>query len=152
MLMDTMKFWKPLTIATFAAAVTVVMPLVTTRPASASAFELPPGAIAHEIHITARVKPVRTVIVNDQNVIIEIASNTAEAAEIQVFRGSVAAANAAALTPEIQAQFDRLVPPGSATVGVLYKQVFPLAVIQPQTAEQAEYSRRLSQAYTGTYW
>jgi len=67
------------------------------------------------------VLPTHYVIVDDNQKIVEITSNTPDAARIKVYIGSVKSGNEMALTHEIKSEYDNLLNGNQKRYGVLYK-------------------------------
>lgn len=76
-----------------------------------------------QIEVRAQVLPAHTIIVDEQGVIIQIASNTVQdVATPRVFLLNTAAANEQPVTQEVYDEYRRLVLPGESKIGVLYEQ------------------------------
>ena len=74
-----------------------------------------------QIEVRARVLPAHTVVVDEQNVIIQVYSNTTETvANPKVYRGSIDAAHEQPLTREVQDEYRSLMQKSESRVGTLY--------------------------------
>lgn len=88
---------------------------------------------AQEITVTAIVPPHRDIILDNAGRIVEIDSNTKEDVAPTPYHLAATPPNQIPLTPELLAAYRQLVPVGTATYGVLYKQS-PLAVVSRSEA------------------
>lgn len=82
-----------------------------------------------KITITARVADTHYVIVDNQDSIIEITSNTTQLVTPRVFRGSITDANEITLTKAIHEQYRQLTISNQGSAGTLYKK--PAAITEP---------------------
>jgi hypothetical protein len=73
------------------------------------------------IYVNGRILPKHTVIVDSNNRIKEVASNTTENVVPVIYREQVAPDTQVALSNEIYAQYKSVVPQGSSKAGILYK-------------------------------
>ncbi len=89
-------------------------------PQSSTAIAATNPMITQELHVTAKVLPMRRVIVDNQGQILRITSNTTESISPTVFRGSDTPENQIALSPEIANAYKSLVP-SNAGIGTLYE-------------------------------
>ncbi len=80
-------------------------------------------SVSREIHVTAIVAHTRTVIVDETNRIIEIASNTEEDVKPTIYMTKPSKENKRELTDDLYKQYRRLIPEGTAKVGILYRPV-----------------------------
>ncbi len=111
-------------------SILVIALLVATLPGgTASAATL---SVSREIHVTARVLPKRTVIINYAGQITEIASNTEDDVTPDVYLIKPSPDSKRSLTPEIMKQYRTHVPKGTNKYGILYKQNSPY--LQPNFA------------------
>lgn len=91
-------------------------------PASALAGSL---SASGRITITARVAPTIYVIVNNQDQIMEVTSNTPEIIAPTIFRLKVAEGSQITATPEILDQYQALIKSKQGQMGTLYKTYIP---------------------------
>ncbi|HSH55577.1 MAG TPA: hypothetical protein VK983_01990 [Candidatus Limnocylindrales bacterium] len=97
---------------------TLAAPLALASSADAATL-----SVSREIRVTAIVAPKRTVIVDETNRIIEIASNTEEDVKPTIYLSKPSKENERELTDELYKQYRRLIPEGTAKVGILYRPV-----------------------------
>jgi hypothetical protein len=74
-----------------------------------------------ELNVSGRVLDTHTVIVNDDYIILEIASNTEADVVPRVFRYEPGIENELSLSEKVYEQYRILVPAGSSRPGILYK-------------------------------
>ncbi len=110
-----------------ALVIALLVAALTGGTASAASF-----TISREIHVTARVLPKRTVIINYAGQITEIASNTEEDVIPDVYLVKPGKDSKLPLTPELMKQYRTHVPKGTQKYGILYKQNSPY--LQPTFA------------------
>ncbi len=73
-----------------------------------------------EIVVQAQILPARYIIIDKQNNIIEIGSNTKEDVLPQVYLGSIGSNSGVPLTRDIYNQYRGILPAGKSHAGVLY--------------------------------
>jgi hypothetical protein len=100
--------------------------MLDTGQASAQA-PLETRSVVQELKVTARVAPVRHIIVDRTGQIIRITSNTPEDVRPQVFLLDSRPANVRPLSDETYRAYRSLVPAGTARYGVLYERGLPVA-------------------------
>lgn len=71
-----------------------------------------------KLQVSAQVNPVHSIVVDHNGVIQQIASNTNGTASLKVFLNDYN--QESQLSPEIQTQYDRILPNGTAFIGVVY--------------------------------
>lgn len=99
----------------FILVLVLLTPIATVGTASAAQV-----SVVQELHVTARVLPMRRVIVDANGQIQQIISNTAEDVTPTVYFGRDTDANKIPLTDDVQQQYQSLVPQGSGKAGILY--------------------------------
>ncbi|HEX8182174.1 MAG TPA: hypothetical protein VF575_01075 [Candidatus Saccharimonadales bacterium] len=102
----------------FIAALAITLSTFVVAGGSASAAQL---SVVQEIHVTARILPMRRVIVDNNGQILTIMSNTNDDVAPTFFRNKDIPENQLVPSTELTAQYNRLVPAGSGKIGTLYK-------------------------------
>ncbi len=102
-------------------AIALVIPVIQGSAAAAASY-----SVSREIHVTARVLPKRTVIIDHAGHITEIASNTEEDVKPDVYLVTPSKANKRPLTEAVYKEYLRHVPKGTAKAGILYRQSDPV--------------------------
>ncbi|MBA3758747.1 hypothetical protein H0X10_03895 [Candidatus Saccharibacteria bacterium] len=111
--------------------IVLVFAVVALLPATAGAETF---SISQNIEVRARVAATHTIILDDDDTILEISSNTTEEAVPRVFRNLIAKESVLPLTDEIYAQYRKLVPEGTGRAGLLYKYYqFPIFSYQQKS-------------------
>jgi hypothetical protein len=90
-----------------------------------------------KITITAVVAPEHYIIVDNSNTITEIISNTVQDTAPLAFKDKIIKGNELQLTPEIYAQYNKLIKPGKSYIGIMYKQPSVASVATHPYAPQA---------------
>lgn len=78
-------------------------------------------SVSQRVTVTAVVAPASYIVIDDNEKIQRIDSNTSQDVTPKVYIGSVAAGNERELTPAIYAAYLREVPKGANRVGTLYQ-------------------------------
>lgn len=94
----------------------LVVIAVMPRPVAAETI-----VIEQHIIIKARVAAYHTVIVNDDDVILEIISNSDGAANVRVFRNVISKNNQIQLTENLYEKYLEIIPEGKGYTGRMYK-------------------------------
>lgn len=104
----------------FRAVLLVVSVLPIMTPAAASADSV--AVTGQQIKITAIVRPAIYVVVNNQNQVQEIISNTSERETMPtIYKDSVKPENIQASTQDVQAQTSTLIKSVTVKPGILYE-------------------------------
>jgi hypothetical protein len=104
-------------------------------------------SITQEIHVTAVVPSHRDIVLDYRGNISQIFSNTKDDVTPDAYRGSVSPGNKRPLSPELYAQYRKLVPVGTARYGTLYKRPVVADLLSTKgqlTSAPAFFSRMLS--------
>lgn len=100
-----------------------------------------------KLNVHAKVLPRHTIVVDEQGLIMQIFSNTAEDVDSpRVYKGEIDAANEQPITPALYDEYRRLVPAGKSRVGLLYERnpIIDLLQLPKFTLFPAQYSSPLS--------
>jgi hypothetical protein len=100
----------------FAVLIIVVFGILPSSTVSADAV----GGKEH-LHTAGRVLPAHHVVINEQNEILEIISNTTEDVNPRIYLNKISKERELPANPKVLEQYRRLVPSGTSNVGVLYR-------------------------------
>ncbi len=83
-------------------------------------------SVSDDLYVEARVLERQTIIVDDDNQIITVMSNTTEDVTPRIYRNHAVAQNEIELTDEHMEQYRQIVPLGTSVVGIrhIYKPIF----------------------------
>jgi hypothetical protein len=105
---------------------------------------LPAGTVAadtissvQELHVSAKVLPMRHIIVDPTGQIIEITSNTSQDVTPQVFESSDKPENQRPLSDEIYQSYQRYTSAGNSKPGILYQRVQEVTAARKVTKDPA---------------
>jgi hypothetical protein len=93
-------------------------------------------SVSGKITVTAIVAPQHYVIINDSGTITEIISNSNQDTVPLVYKDKVIKGNEMPLTPEIYAQYNKIIKPGKSYIGTIYKQPSAATVINRPYSSQ----------------
>jgi hypothetical protein len=100
--------------------VTMLLVLVAAPKAGAATV-----SVSHKIYVRAVVAPSRTILVDSNNRIIEIVSNTDQTVEPTAYRGAITAGEQVPLTAEILDDYQKIMAASAKKTGTLYQAKFP---------------------------
>jgi hypothetical protein len=109
-------------------SVVLVMLLLLQGTIAAAAV---PQRHNQELNVSGRVLDAHTVIVDENDVILEIASNTENDVQPRIFLFEPSADNELPLSDNVYEQYRLLVPEGTSRPGILYKYGDPQPVWTP---------------------
>ncbi|GEM_PF-4891728 len=102
-------------------ATTVTLLAVLVAPGGTVAADT--VSSAQELHVTAKVLPMRHIIVDPTGQIIEITSNTSEDVTPQVFESSDRPNNQRPLSDDIYRSYQRYTSAGNSKPGILFQRI-----------------------------
>lgn len=130
-----MKHFKTITRLMIGIAIMLNLGL-QTKPVAADAV-----TITQQLHVSARVLPMRHIIVDPTGQIVQITSNTTANVKPQVFEQTDAPRNQRPLTRAIYRQYRTVVHDGSANYGILYeRKLIPVVDLRTKFSSLVTYS------------